>query len=175
MTYQDLVSQLPYALAPILICSALLKSVMESFTNIRTERIHQPQMKFSIKHSFEPIIKSFEESSWLWRIELIIAFCVILFCAYGGPLRGVTQLTMVGLFAGFAVVCFIDLTRKSQQPCRCFGNLSNKPARSFSCVRNAVLCLLAVLGLFAEPASLSALGLILVVIVLGAILFEEIR
>lgn len=168
-------SQLPYVLAPILICSALLKSAVETLSEIRAGQSGVSGTKSSLKQIFAPVGRSYVESGWLWRAELMVAGAVILFCPYEGPLRAVSQLMMAGLFGAFAVVCFLDMFNQEDKPCRCFGNLSKKPPRTFMCWRNVLLCALCLVGLFSAPSSISIVGLFLAVIVLGAILFEEIR
>lgn len=175
MTYQDLASQLPYVLAPILLCSAFLKSGMETFASMRTEHKAQVKGEYSLSQTFSPVVKTYVESSWGWRLELALGLSVILFCPYSGPIRAITQVCMAAVFFVFSAMCFVDLKKNAQDSCRCFGNLSKKPPRLFSCTRNGILSLAALLGLFASPASLSVLGLVLAVVVLGAILFEEIH
>lgn len=112
---------------------------------------------------------------YFWPVELIIALGVMAFSSYAGVGRYVSQGLMIIVFAVFTLMCALDIRQAKTQPCRCFGNLSQKSSRPFSCIRNGMLCLVGAVGIFAEPASLSFVGICLSALVLGAILYEEIR
>ncbi|HMS25221.1 MAG TPA: hypothetical protein PKB15_06010 [Acidimicrobiia bacterium] len=159
MAIPDLASQLPYVGASVLIVSALLK--------IGTRLPKESPQEISKIALMRDV--------YLWFIELVVAVSAIVFASHSGDARMIALLVGQVLFCGFFVMCLVDVLRHTKSSCLCFGGISKKPPRPLSCVRNGVLFGLWVVGSFAHPSALTLSGVIMSLVVLGAILYEEIR
>ena len=154
-------SQVPYVLAPILVCSAVLKSVLiVPSKNAKKEVETSDQMGMA---------------KYVWIPELALAAGTIFYASKDVLGRSIVMGLLCCTFAIFTLMCIRDLSRSKTQPCFCFGNLSRKAPRPFSCLRNGFLFLLSIAAFFSEPKSLTIAGAIASLILLGAILYEEIR
>lgn len=125
------------------------------------------------------ILKLFSPITWGERLgalfEGIVAIGAVLMSQFDLEARFLaigTMALLYGLYLGYVVYGFY---KKSTAPCICFGSLSIKPARVFSVARNALLFVSAILACFTEANGISIVGVLLTIVVLGAILFEEIR
>ncbi len=168
MTFSDVVSQSAYALAAVLLISGVTK--MSDLT-----RLPAPSSSNAEDPEFHSLLSNKKFLGVLSVIELIIGVSVALTFHSSEGIRDMAVKGMALLFVVFAIGCWFFLATGYNQNCRCFGALSRVEMRTSHCVRNVFLAVGGIAVIFAEPQSLSIVGVVLSCALLGGIFAQEIR
>lgn len=170
MDLQDFMSQLIFFLAAVLVVSAVAKLL----------DLAKPKfLEFDTDNAFKTKVNSITSNKiiifLLSMVELGISVGLVAFANSPSDARTVFLLLAAGLFAVFTLWTSILFFLRSKQPCLCFGALSRKQVKASSIIRNIALVILSVAAISGNPETLTFQGVFLCSLLLGVILFEEIR
>lgn len=156
MDIASFTSQIGYVLASVLFVSAGCKAY-DVIASFGSRRVRQSVLTVGLVVS-----------------EAALAVVLLVAWVTDSLLQPVSVCTAV-VFAAFSLWCIYGVATKSTVPCKCFGYFSRTPPRLYKCIRNLLLAAVAVVGLFSTPESLTLAGVGCVAVVLGMVIFTEIR
>jgi hypothetical protein len=151
MTAQSFMSQAPYIVAPVLIVSGLVK-IVDRFRG-------STKLIVFISAIF----------------ELALGILLVVMSSREGIMRNALFVLTALLFLAFTLRCFEKKFRGNNEPCMCFGTSSIKGARTFACIRNLLLVVISLSAIFGDARGPSPWGIVMAIVVLGVIYFEEIN
>lgn len=170
MDFSTWMSQLTFVCAGVLVASGATK-ILELLRpgKVQSSSPNAPQAMLHslMSHKFLLLAVSL--------VEISLGIGASITTNTGSDSRNAIVAAMALLLAIFTGLCMYMLVTKSTAPCHCFGSLSQSRVRASQCVRNAALTGICIGAMFAEPEPLTSVGVVLTIVVLGGILFDEIR